>query len=652
MKINVIYHQENEQIFEIGKYIYELFVNGVIPENEKAFSQNEKKKDHHLSNANYFMDMDFVFYKITEELSIGDTYTIILYDKAMHDYLIDSTLEKELFNDKEVNFDNILVVDFDGKTHNLLKKAKSRLYFTYENNLYDLLIFCLRDYLQVKYNAVYTKNNPLNIFLSYRQTPEDKELSEKIKVIVEQSKLRQFIDLKDVQRDISEIEEALEECHAVMVLYSDYYASSPYCVKELEMARLLLKPIAIVETFKYENDRLLQHLGNLKLFLRDETQLESMIKRIILYLLFNIFLGKQMENELSDKNTQPEHVKNLPFQPSHFDLSNEALFKADSNAKTTEFIIYPEPIIQKGESERFSKMVNTLYKDNYRFCTKIEYDITQLNNGMNEFFNYEDYIQISFSNVSNNDLNENHVILTQLVDLVSQLTRYMFRVGIRIAYIGSFNPSFKPNFTKILLKNMAEYHHDFLKSNIEEKHNNYMLVSRRIYDKKEEIKYIEEYREQKLLANNTFSFSKKTETLDEDRVLFSKESKALIVLGGQTKKNENSGILKEILLYLDKEKPVYLITKFGGVAKAFSEFINRYIESEDFDESIKLLNSYMPNNDSEMIISLKQLKDKKSVENLLNCGLEGKSLEDFLFQRKSNNTLILKILEGLGRVIK
>lgn len=566
-KINIVY--SSSKITPLLERLYRVLSAG---EFDQYYTDMNKDIHVYVSHMNINLDIRFIpmkdfqvdevkkeqFYILDFDKEHGKTYEQFIYDIGLNKNVI------------------ILVEKVPlGYVNGLTEKITYTYCLGEDQYVQEKdILACSLHTLRTFYSHLTDSDNVHDVFISYRG--RDAEWRDAVKKITESFRLKALVDKEFIQNDIPEIFEKMEQSIGMIVLYHDTYGASYYTVEEISHARNHLIPMALIQTGEMELTRVLQQTGNLKMFLSPKKiPIDLSIYKALIHILYTS-ITKTLMNMIVN---QEENVHYLPFQPTLYDISNENLFKSDQDELTIEHIVYPEPIMFKTEREKFEKIVAFLRKDKYELKTILQYQMygkQVLKSDDTEILKKPTTIHFSVSNIDHRTNPINQRIEYQMIDFLKLTIKYLLDADNRIAYMGSLLSVYVPNYTKIIFNAIGEYNNQFLKTENKANHDIMLFVAshqlRALVEKEESIQLDYGVRWQEI------------ETKDDadGRDKFVDVCDVLFVIGGKEKKarDDNSGIIVEILTYFKKKKPIFLISNFGGASEAWSLFLRAVIEQK------------------------------------------------------------------------
>lgn len=452
------------------------------------------------------------------------------------------------------------------------------------------------------------KDPEYQLFLSYRR--KDSELMENVKKIIEKSKINCFFDIRNAKQNVQQsIEKAIDESVGIVVINSDDYSMSPWCVLEINEARKKRKPIVVLDSSNTKNNLLCHQFGNLA-FSRIENgkdgKLTNDANTSVYEAIFNIY-QQIIKKNFMDLQSQSNSSISFPYHPTVSDIIDDY-----ENIKKIEYIYYPDPIMFKFDSERINKILEIDNNNNNN--TKIELVTLLEGKYIKQKSKLIDKkIQISYSDVDLNKPNNSKTIDFQISNFISLLVRYIYRFGASVLYLGvikshSLVSQYRVDMSKILVDYTELYR--FENDRRDEVINNKPLLY--LSSKMKEKEFENDFDMLKGKLVDSIRFIEADDFSEKGRNSFAEASDVLISIGGKKKKNSagvtgTSGIFNEFFIYRKKNKPVIPVGRFGGAAKALCDFSkNVVVEKENFEKEYLLLAEYINTESGEYKSILKE----------------------------------------------
>lgn len=595
-------------------------------------------------NNSINLDIKFYKYDSDEILKNNDNNFYILNIDEQHNKLnrtckLDDFYKKldNYVNCSKSNFNNIaILVKENLKFETNYNKINKIAYRSKTNNYYGDMIYIMKRFLENYYKT----DEKYTVFLSH--TKNDNEvIVEKICNELEKLKLDTFFDVKSIDKSIrDDIDTAIKEENAGMiVLTSVSYSSRPWCVYEISKARNINMPVVLLDLVDHGNERILQHTANYKMFSSktkettkkeniDEKEMTNVVFNAVAYLIFQSIVKEYLKYKTNDYI----NVTSIPWQPTAIDIIDNKSIKFDEDKKTIETLIYPEPVMLHVEKNIIATALTEYTGDTFIVKTLLEYESDKSKKSKEGEDNNNKNCKRKVVQISSSipeDINDYGYIMQNYLDFIGTLIRYLLYFDQSIAYMGLFDKNIKYNITNIII--------EYVKSYIEEYKfkNDVPLTERVLY--LNEMNIQEQYSDEieNNLGSNYIVIDVDCSDVEESEIsprikhtrhieeLLNNDA-ILIVVGGQYTNEKFSGVINEILLYVEKEKPIYIIGNFGGVAKAFGQYllnkddsdITKYFGDEN-DENYKNWKEY----NLEQINKFKNLLSDKSIKEILNNGL-------------------------------
>lgn len=417
------------------------------------------------------------------------------------------------------------------------------------------------------------KSSSITLFLSHAKSGDTGRLhAEEIKRYIDTTNMSRFFDAQEIAPAFKFDEEIIKhiEKSTMVAISSDDYSSRYWCQREILCAKEKHRPIIAVDCLEDYEDRIFPAGSNVPcVHVSPETPLkEDDILRILTAALLETIRHHHAIASLEYYREQgwidsDSAVCSRPPEIRHL---------LDLIAKGKNRICYPEPPIYSNEADWHTGMRVDAF--------------TPLWNREEESLLKDFPIGISISDVLNDGYRENHLPADQLTRLAQDLARHLLARSATLIYGGDLR---KDGFTEFILEEAVA-----LKSRLDtdEAHPVEIHVENHLvwplYRKDLElvawrgtfssvmssiehsipVDVAAEVDEHAYLepssAKNLYIWSR---CLTEMRLKSVEKSRARICAGGKLSgyKGKMPGVLEEILIAIDKKKPIYLLGGFGGV---------------------------------------------------------------------------------------
>nr|WP_241394800.1 hypothetical protein [Clostridium beijerinckii] len=331
--------------------------------------------------------------------------------------------------------------------------------------------------------------------------------------------------------------------------------------------------------------------------------------------------------------------------------------------KEENIIVYPDPPLGNYEVALLKR-----YQTNLQFITPTLVPCIDSKSKLINELPLKDFkVGVSISETyEDNCLGLNMI---HLQDMMVEMARYLLVQGAQLYYGGDIRYRDDFNFIDILIclvknhnneyqqakKKIANYVANFLCSSVSE-HIQIELMNEVDFKFMEPLDSIEN----EDCSDELYSRYKKARDLSNMRIQMNKDIDARIVLGGKKKDYQGScpGVLEEVILAMNAEKPVYLIGAFGGISKEiikcmlgektqvlskeYQSSFNEYGIFYDYYNEKASKNGLIPIDYSSIIEMLKS----KGIRGLNNGLTEDENR--ILFESTNSIEIISLILKGLG----
>ncbi len=684
--LNIFWHNDSDQLREYTEFLYSFFL---------------RNKENPLDRYLGIPVKKHPFPPIIKELQLGNynySANIVLVDDNM---ILNSEWEKFInklidhCENSEKSKHHIIPISFHEDFIKFSSKLNNTSFIRYHEftelketvSLIELTQTICRILYYKAQSAKGLLEPQLTLFLSHAKK-DGASLSEKLRNhIYSLPNLNSFFDAKDISSGslfAKELEKYIEQS-IFIAIHTDEYSSREWCRKEVLLAKKYNRPILIINLFKKGELRSFPYLGNVpNINLPLTTEKEDISKHFNLVILSALrealkikFHNLRIRSIAKALNKELKTV--LTYPPELFSLTTIK----DSSEKT---ILYPDPPLGQEEIS----LLNTLRPD-VNFITPTLLPFLS-NNG--EHYNTLNELTVAFSLSESNHSKTAWIQNQSIQDLLVEVVRYLLVSGCQLVYSGSIKYEPKKdgfNFVELLLDLVRTYKISYDDTQVNK------IVSVKNYsaypyyttltkgDKlkvKDLINLVPVFPPENLgintdveIANDIFqcnTYDKRyvfAKSLTKMREQMIESSHAIIILGGKHLffKGKMPGILEEVLVALDKQKPIFLIGAFGGVTSTIIEALKG-----SNPESLK--QTYYKKNDDEYIHFLKRfnqekltLEDEKveyaKIVNYLNnhgklskiFGLNNslsKRENERLFYSNSEVEILSLILKGLNQISK
>lgn len=509
------------------------------------------------------------------------------------------------------------------------------------------------------------KDNSIKLFISHaKDGAKGIQLAEELKNYIDNSAMRNFFDATDIApgyRFDKEIENHIKES-TIISINSDIYSSRYWCQREILCAKEFERPIIAVDILDEFEDRRFPYSSNIPCVHADINESVGMkdILRILTVTLletirFNyskIMLGKIKEIGLVEADTVI-----LPRPPEAYDVRK--ILKNDNGflIKAKEKFLYPEPPLYSEEIEYLEKIGLT-------FMTPLSINSVNLDNVK---------IGLSISEPSDCELIKEGIHGDLLIRLSQELSRHLIARNAELIYGGDIRPG---GFTQFIFDEAMALNARMNTDTIRVKNYIAWPIYNSDSDTLKEWKC--KYRNIATMVNVPFPEDVKSlipngsenaflapinaqnsyvwgRSLTNMRHKLIEKSDIRISAGGKhvNYKGRMPGVLEEILIAIDSEKPLFLLGGFGGVTSSVCEMILNNVKSEKlgkdwqvhnqsgYKELLDLYEKFNTWND----FSYDDLDKMLKIENLKNGLTEDDNYK--LFKTQFIDEAIYLILKGM-----
>lgn len=424
----------------------------------------------------------------------------------------------------------------------------------------------------------------INVFLSHTKKDElGEKIATQIKEFIDRTQIKRFFDTTDIGINFKfedEIQKHLQNS-TLLAIHSDPYSSRYWCQKEILCAKEMDRPIVALDCLTEYEDRRFPHASNIAAIHIDTTSSnvieEKFLYKIVEYLLLETLrycYSKKLLKAYQEAKLIPTSAILLSRPPEFIDINKVIEYVDNTYKRKSEKIIYPEPIVYEPELEYFKKFGITA-------CTPVNCDITE----------FEDMnIGLSISNPEDNVLKSLGQFSEHLIHLAQDFARYLLAAKAKLIYGGDLR---KEGFTEFIF-NEALILQSRLNKNIQRIEN---YIAYPIYNAIDDelVEWKAKYNKIALMhsvppaddivksvdenefigfntTHNKYIWSR---SLTNMRNIMIDNCDVRICAGGRSSnyKGIMPGILEEILIALEKKKPLFLLGGFGGITSDICKLI-------------------------------------------------------------------------------
>ena len=425
----------------------------------------------------------------------------------------------------------------------------------------------------------------LKIFISHAKDGENGiVLAEALKKFIDNTAMRNFFDATDIAPGYKFDEEIINNIKGstVIAIHSDIYSSRYWCQRELLCAKENNRPIIAVDTLEDFEDRRFPFASNIPgvhVHLNNETTKKDILRILIASLLETVryFYAKALLNEYKICGLIDANTEICPRPPEASDILKILSVEGTEIKFKFKNIVYPEPPVYVEE-------LNYLSCLGVKISTPLTFDLINLK---------DKRVGISISDPSEEELmligNSNN-LLTQLAQ---DIARHFIARESNLIYGGDIRPDgftqfifdeaqalkIRTNSENVNIYNYLAwpiYNNDT--DTIKEWKSKYRSVARM-----KDIPYPDdvidlipnEKKDLFLPPNNVDNLYVWSRCLTEMRYKMITDWDVRICAGGRHTgyKGKMPGILEEILIAFELERPIYLLGGFGGVTSSVCETI-------------------------------------------------------------------------------
>ena len=436
------------------------------------------------------------------------------------------------------------------------------------------------------------KDNAIKIFLSHAKDGKNGiGLAKNLKNFIDNSIMRNFFDATDISPGYKFTEEIINSIKGstIIAINSDIYSSRYWCQREILCAKENDRPIIEVDILEDYEDRIFPFASNVPCVhvqANDGTTKSDLLRILSSALLETIrfYYSKLLLEEYKREGWIKRNTEVRSRPPDVSDI--EKILYLDNNEIKCKHnhIVYPEP---------------PLYNEELSFLNKIgvKVDTPLTINSINLSCQK---IGVSISDPSNEELISIGQNSKHLVQLSQDITRHLLARSAILIYGGDLRPDGFTQFIldeaqvlktrmqsrcSFLIKNYIAwpiYHNDTLDiKSWKTKHRNVAKMIECSYpdDVKDLIPSVD-YFLPPTNIQNSYVWSR---CLTEMRMKMIEDCDVRICAGGRhyRYKGKMPGVLEEIVIAIEMERPLFLLGGFGGVTSNVCKLIESKIEPEE-----------------------------------------------------------------------
>lgn len=508
-------------------------------------------------------------------------------------------------------------------------------------------------------------DNSLKLFLSHaKDGKRGIKLAKKLKNFIDNTTMRNFFDATDIAPGYKFDEEIVNHIKeaSIIAIHSDIYSSRYWCQREIIAGKYFERPLIAVNAIEEIDDRNFPFASNIpeiRIQFNEEVDEKDLLRILSTILLETVrfFYSKKLLNYYCDE--MKKKIKCCCRPPEVADIEKLLIKKEGSIHLKYKSIIYPEPPV-------YSEEINFLNNLGIEVYTPLTIDSCNLKGNR---------IGISISNPSEEELINIGQNNSHLTKLSQDLARYLLAHSGTLVYGGDLRPNgfteFLFNEAKILKARLTTkdiYLQNYIAWPIYKKDNKDIILWKAkysdvaemvelLYPKDVEDLVIDE--ETFLPPTNTQNLFVWSRTLTEMRKEMIDNCAIRICAGGRHSgyKGIMPGVLEEILISIEKKRPLFILGGFGGVASSVCNLIQNGIIAKELTLDWQISNNC---GYKELLEFYKKRKNKlpvdyKSViETIKNANLNnglGEEENNRLFNTPFIDEAISLVLKGIKNII-
>ena len=422
----------------------------------------------------------------------------------------------------------------------------------------------------------------VRIFLSHSNHDScGKSIAENIRDYLHaNSTLASFLDIYDIPPGMvfADVISYSIQNGVMLIIYSDSYSSSPWCMNEAITAKRENIPLLVVDCLDTVDERSFPYLGNVPVVRMNP--IEDRVPFIVSKLLdevFRIFFWRCSTETF--RKSYP-HITFLARPPELMSLAT----LQDPPDDEAPLIVYRDPPLSAYELKLFSDIYDSLHLSSLRQWQAKNQNINNASTPM--------VIAISASESS--DMATFGLSKEHLQEAMGEIAMYLLADGIDLAYGGDLRNN---GFTKLLLE-LLERYVSSTDANMGIKVTDYLAWPVHISMNKNDLTGLSKHAQLTLLDQNGKQISIKDRQnmlshvpdehewsagLTSMRRIMHANADARIVLGGRVNgyKGVMPGIAEECLMSLESGQPLFLLGGFGGCSRDIARILGLIKCQED-----------------------------------------------------------------------
>ena len=413
------------------------------------------------------------------------------------------------------------------------------------------------------------KSSSVKIFLSHAKSGDTgRSHAESIKFFIDNTNMSHFFDATEISPGFKFDEEIIKHIKesTVVAIGSDVYSSRYWCQREILCAKEHHRPMIAVNCLEDYEDRIFPAGSNVPcIHVPPESPLsESDILRVLSAAILETIRHHHALKSLAYYQSRSWIGNDCAVVSRPPEIRQLLALKAEG---ITNKICYPEPPIYSEEADWHRQLEIDTFTPLWSKSENLSLS------GL--------HVGISISDVQNNGFSENHLPTSQSTRLAQDLARHLLARSATLIYGGDLR---KDGFTEFILNKAVSLKNRLNNEEIHvENHlawplhkssreitvwrSNYRAVMKTVeYDIPNDIAGDVD-KERFLPPSTPLNKYYWSRCLTEMRVKSISSSHARICAGGKLfgYNGKMPGVLEEILIAIDKKKPIYLLGAFGGV---------------------------------------------------------------------------------------
>lgn len=437
-------------------------------------------------------------------------------------------------------------------------------------------------------NDIISENKEISaikIFLSHTKQDEiGKEIAIKIKSFIDNRNFSRFFDATDIPpaTEFCKIIKENIEDSTLLAIHTDPYSSKYWCQKEILCAKELNRPIIAIDCLQEYEDRRFPHASNIAALHFDMSEPLNLTEKDLYKIIISALLETlrfHYSKLLLDTYKQTGFIGEddiiLSRPPEFCDIEKVISYDGEKYISKSKNFCYPDPFIYDLELEYFKKLGIKSY--------------TPTSANINIYNNLK--IGLSISELIESEIIHTGQFKEHLIHLSQDLARYLLTANATLVYGGDLREGGFTNFIfdeALILQNRFQKEiqpiENYIAFPIYTKNDEEIIDWKARYIKVAKMNNVDPPKDIKdacgdcktfIIPNSTPNKYIWSRSLTNMRETMIDNCDIRICAGGKHSgyKGCMPGVLEEVLIAVEKKKPLYLLGGFGGVVSDVCEII-------------------------------------------------------------------------------